>query len=272
MTDESPTPPVPERAEGESKGAPALPTFWQVARRPKWIAVLLLVLVVAGVFAFLGRWQLERAIDSARADGPDTETVVPLETVAAPQQPIDAAAAWRRVSADLSVVPGDTVLLSGRTNTAGPGWWVVAHAVEPDGASLAVAAGWAATEAEARAAAARVDAAGDLGEVRGRYLPPESPQESDFEHGVHSALAPAELVNEWREAGPTYAGYLVLDTPLGGLEAIDAPPPQPDTELNLLNLFYAIEWVIFAGAALYLWWRLVKDDVERIADERERLG
>ena len=29
--------------------------------------------------------------------------------------------------------------------------------------------------------------------------------------------------------------------------------------LNLLNIFYAVEWVIFAGFAIFLWYRLVKD-------------
>ncbi|MCC7128649.1 MAG: SURF1 family protein, partial [Microbacteriaceae bacterium] len=35
--------------------------------------------------------------------------------------------------------------------------------------------------------------------------------------------------------------------------------PEKGVELNLLNLFYAAEWVIFAGFAVFLWWRLVKD-------------
>ena len=38
-----------------------------------------------------------------------------------------------------------------------------------------------------------------------------------------------------------------------------------DVEFSLLNLFYALEWVLFAGFALFLWWRLVQDERERIA-------
>ena len=33
--------------------------------------------------------------------------------------------------------------------------------------------------------------------------------------------------------------------------------------MNLLNLFYALEWLIFAGFAFYLWYRLVMDEVEK---------
>ena len=242
---------------------PVEPTFWQVARRARWIAVLVVALVIAAAFAFLGRWQLERSIDSSRATGPDTETAVPLGEIARPQTGVGSESAWRRVSVDLVIVPGDTLLLSGRVNTAAPGWSVVEIAVDPDGASLAVAAGWAATEAEAQAAAAAFDAAGALGEVTGRYLPSESPQESDFESGRRSALATAELVNLWGAVGDAYGGYLVLDVPPAGLTAIDAPAPARDVEVNLLNLFYALEWVLFAGAAVFMWWRLVRDAQQR---------
>jgi surfeit locus 1 family protein len=40
---------------------------------------------------------------------------------------------------------------------------------------------------------------------------------------------------------------------------IDAPPPNTEVSLNLLNVFYALEWAFFAGFAIFLWWRLVKD-------------
>ena len=36
------------------------PTLREVMLRPRWIGVLLLALVVAGVFAWLGQWQLSR--------------------------------------------------------------------------------------------------------------------------------------------------------------------------------------------------------------------
>ncbi len=40
--------------------------------------------------------------------------------------------------------------------------------------------------------------------------------------------------------------------------------------LNLLNVFYAVEWVLFAGFAIYLWYRLVRDAVERAEEEEAR--
>lgn len=244
----------------------AAPSFWQVARRPRFVWGLILALAIAALFAFLGRWQLERSIDASRVVGPDTEVAVALDELATPGMGVGTQTAWRRAAAELEVVPGDTLILSGRVNTDASGWWVVGHALDAQGVSLAVAAGWAPTEEEARAAAAAFDGAGALGEVTGRYLPTESPQQSDFEAGVRSALATAELINIWTDVDAMYGGYLVLDVAPPGLVEIDAPAPAREVEVNLLNLFYALEWVLFAGAAGFIWWRVVKDAVDRERD------
>jgi hypothetical protein len=59
----------------------------------------------------------------------------------------------------------------------------------------------------------------------------------------------------------------VLDEAWPGLEPIYSPAPSREIEFNLLNLFYALEWAIFAGFAIYLWYRLVRDVVEREHEE-----
>jgi hypothetical protein len=63
-----------------------------------------------------------------------------------------------------------------------------------------------------------------------------------------------------QEPVASFAGFLALDTDPGfGLEQIRLPPQEAGTQVNWLTLFYAVEWVIFAGFALFLWWRLVQD-------------
>jgi hypothetical protein len=98
------------------------------------------------------------------------------------------------------------------------------------------------------------------GNVVGRYVPSESPQQSDFRSGERSAIAIAELVNLWTDPGPVYGGYLVAQEAPPGLVSIGTEAPPTERQLNWLNLFYAAEWVIFAGFAIYLWYRLVKDE------------
>ena len=238
-------------------------TIWQIARRPRWIAALVLALVIAGGFAALGQWQLSRSFESGAAPVEQTETVVPLDTVSTPQQPVAAMATGQLVTVDANFVPGDYVVLSDRINISEPGFWVVGHAVAADGASIAVALGWAATAEETADAIDVLEQRPPSTTVNGRYLPSESPQESDFEAGQRSALAVYELVNLWGTApAGVYGGYIVADVAASGLEKIDSPAPLSEVSLNLLNVFYAVEWIIFAGFAVFLWYRLVRDTWE----------
>ena len=110
--------------------------MWRVARRPKWIAALVLALVVAGVFAFLGQWQLERSIAEATVIERDTETTVPLASIASPQSVITTDASARMVSVMCSFVEGDDVVITHRPTGSGTGSWLVRHCRTPEGHPL----------------------------------------------------------------------------------------------------------------------------------------
>ncbi len=242
------------------------PTMFEIARRPRWIAALVLALAIAGGFAALGQWQLARSIESGMASEAESEVAEPLEAVATTGGPLTTDAIGQLVEFEATFVPGDSVVLVDRLTTSERGAWVVAHAVTGDGASVAVALGWAEDEDAAAAAIARFESSTPSSPtpISGRYLPSESPQQSDFESGKRTALAVAELINLWAEAPDgVYGGYVALDEAPAGLETIPAPPPDREVSLNLLNLFYAAEWVIFAGFAVFLWWRLVRDEWEK---------
>jgi surfeit locus 1 family protein len=237
---------------------PSLATrFWATARTPRWIAALVLALAIAAGFAALGQWQLGRSVDNAQTVEIDTETAVALDDIADPGDGMTETQLGRVVTVTGEFVADDTVVLSGRGNGSGnTGTWVVGHLVTAEGASLAVALGWS---ADADPVAGDLDRA----EWVGRYQLSEEPQSSDFENGEHSALSVADLVNLWADPGPVYAGYLVLAEPVAPLAPIVAEAPEREVTLNLLNVFYAVEWVLFAGFAIYLWYRLVRDVVER---------
>jgi cytochrome oxidase assembly protein ShyY1 len=261
--------PIRERRDEERRTAShplTAPEFFAVARRPRWIAALVLALAIASGFAALGQWQLARSVENATVVGaPDTEDAVPLTTIAEPQTAVTQDQLGRRVTVSGTLVPGDTVVLGGRNNgSTSDGFWAVGHVVTQDGVSLAVALGWSPDRAKAEAAATGATVSGDL---IGRYLPSESPTDTDIQ-AAPSALSVADLVNRWTDPGPVYGGYLVLDAKVAGLDRIIAPHPITDVSLNLLNVFYAIEWALFAGFAIYLWYRVVRDVVERDAEDR----
>jgi surfeit locus 1 family protein len=235
-------------------------SVWAVARRPKWIGALAFALVVAGVFAWLGQWQWERSIDTATVVDRNTEQAVPLDEVAEPQSIITSDASGRMVTVECQMVPGDDVWATNRPSPRGPQQWLVRHCVTEEGNSLAIVVGSSPSDVE-------VPVANSLESYLGRYVPTESPQAADFESGERSAVSVAELINLWSEPGPAYGGYLVLVEAPEGLTSISTEPPSVDRQLNWLNIFYAAEWVIFAFFALYLWFRLVKDEWERELEE-----
>lgn len=247
--------------------------MWSVARRPRWIAALLLALGIAAAFAGLGQWQLERSFATGEIVTRETETTVPLAELAQPQTPVAAAHDGQLVAVEGEWVLDDTLVLSERYHDDEPGFWLVGHLTTADGAGLAVALGWSDERQEVTDAAAQLEAEASAAPIglEGRYVMGEAPQGSDFEAGELSAMSPAALVNLWSTTDEEgfYGGYLISGEPVGDLVAIDAPPPPVDQEINWLNIFYAAEWAIFAGFAIFLWWRLVKDAWE--VEEYERL-
>ncbi|MEO6532541.1 MAG: SURF1 family cytochrome oxidase biogenesis protein [Pseudolysinimonas sp.] len=236
------------------------PGFWAVARRPRWIGALLLALAIAAGFSALGQWQLARSVASAPVDRADTETPIALTSLAEPGKAVTDTQLGRMVTVDGTLVVGDYVVLSNRLNAGTTGFWLVGHVSTDGGADLAVALGWAPTRAQAVAAEGSATIASQL---IGRYLPSEPPDQPDVDKGVQSAASIPAFINQWSHfGGSAYGGYLVATAPVAGLDAIDSPAPSQEVSLNWLNVFYAAEWAIFAGFAIYLWYRLVKDVVE----------
>jgi hypothetical protein len=269
--------------------------------RPRWVLALLFALAIAAAFALLGQWQLERAIASGEVVHRDTETVLPLETVAQPGGPVPEAATGQKISVHGHFVPGQEQLIEGRLNHGTTGYWVVSRFVTAaDSASIPVARGWAADKAGAETVVKNLatdadgsdpgsaNAADNAGTgaaangsgtasvtLTGRFLPSEAPVVPPEKGDPHAmtTVSVAALINLWPDFTdqPVYAGYIVDSVPPAGLVAIDSPVPETDVALNWLNVFYAIEWAVFAGFAVFLWYRLVRDAVEREEEEEVAL-
>ncbi len=252
---------------------PSSSEFWAVARRPRWIGALVLALLIAAGFAALGQWQLERSIASGVVVERSTETTRPLSDIATPQAPTTAAQDGQLVTVTGSFVADDWTIVANRLHDGDPGFWLVGHLMTDDasgGADLAVALGWAQTERDAASALddLRVDPGSGAMTVTGRYVAGEPPQPADLDDDTITAVSPPALLNEWSlTTGNAFGGYLIADLQADlegiGLVAIDAPAPEEEVAVNWLNVFYAVEWVVFAGFAIFMWYRLVRDAWER---------
>jgi hypothetical protein len=258
-------------------------TWSQVARRPKWIAGLFLALAVAAIFALLGQWQLERSFTEVE---PEDQSQLPLVLVDSekPGEPLTATAANKLVQAQIFIDTKNVFIVSNRLQRAADevvsGYWVIASSsvLLEDGestASLSVGIGFAESLAVAEGARVAlmesVQAQAFL-EQTGRYLQTEGPetQSDPAKAYLLESFSLAQLVNLYKGVeAQSLAGFMVLDAEPGfGLQRIVIAPPEAGTQVNWLTLFYALEWALFAGFAVFLWWRLIED--QRIREIQDR--
>ena len=250
------------------------PTLREVMLRPRWIGVLGLCLLVAGVFAFLGQWQLGRAIETDPPPAGVTEELRPLADVVEPGAYLPEPYVGQRVETNGTWVGGDFLVVSSRFNDDVEGYWVTGQLRVADGVSIAVALGWAQDREDADAAAAVLEqqAAGAEASITGRLIsdegvqvpPPGDPQRMD-------RMSPAALLSHWHDTEhlAVYRPYLASASAPEGLVDISSPAPDELSPVNWLNVFYAAEWAIFAGFAFYIWYRLAKDAWEREIEDFE---
>lgn len=240
--------------------------------------MLILALLVAAIFAVLSQWQLSRAVVNSTTDVQVTEQRMPLSQLTSPGMPAFEKDEGQEVSAVGHFEPSDYTIAAQRLNYGESGYWVVGHATldEPGSPALAVALGWTADRDTAVSTIAELSSRPvQTVTIEGRYLGTDAPNVNDAQDAKGQAwdttsVSLAELVNVWTALDPqalVYGGYVLSGTAPAGLDVISAPPPDASVQLNWLNIFYAVEWVVFAGFAVFLWYRLVKDAWERETEE-----
>lgn len=253
------------------------PTLREVLLRPRWLGVLGVALVVAGVFAWLGQWQLDMAIDEDPLPIEVTEEVKPIADVIEPGQYVPEPLVGHRVDVSGSFVADDFLVVSSRHNDGVSGYWVTGQLRIADTevpTSIAVAVGWTDSREEADAVAAELNAAPpqDI-DMTGRIISDEGimPPSASQPITEMSRMSPAQLLGFWHDAdGLTmYRPYLASESALSSLDVIIANPPTEESSVNWLNIFYAIEWIVFAGFAFFMWYRLAKDAWEKEVEQFE---
>ncbi|MDO5617318.1 SURF1 family cytochrome oxidase biogenesis protein [Kocuria sp.] len=265
----------------------------RTALRPKSLILLLVCLSIATVFVLLSRWQLSSSEEGRTIFDPGKEVVQPLQEAIPAGQPALASFADQAVEVEGTYRPDSQVLVAGRLQDGDTGWWVVDALTVSDSAQdwpdaggdviIPVVRGWV---SEPQAAEQIQVPQGDV-VVVGRFLPPEAPLSTErTENGAYRTLSPAQLTNVW--AAPVYSGFVTADAeslaadgpqlnadgtlPADGtllspqLDVVQVDQQPTDTSVNWLNLFYAVEWIVFAAFALWIWFRSVADTHRRETD------
>jgi cytochrome oxidase assembly protein ShyY1 len=256
---------------------------WKTALKPRWIAGFVFAIVLSGVFVLLSQWQFGRSTQPEAPVNPATEQVQPLTETLEPGDFFHGTDADQMVSAEGTYDPAKQVLVPGRLHDGKTGYWVVsafavsgAPALSGVAASpqtwIPVARGWVADPADAG-----TPPSGTV-ELTGRLLPSEAPVAGTAAApGQATAVSVAELINYWDVS--SYPGFVAATAEVadgedasaaavqGDILPLGIGPQPPAQKINWLNLFYSLEWVVFAGFALFIWWRLVKDDYHRDLEE-----
>ena len=225
-----------------------------LAPRLWWGHALAVVLVAAA--AVLGVWQVEAWQARRDAEARDLTQVepVPLVEVLGPDDPFPGDRVGQPVTVGGTWLADATVFISGREREGVDGYWMVTPLALDADAAIPVVLGWVA-DPESAPATPRGDA-----ELVGWLQPPEGTGavDDDPTDDVLPQLRAADLVQLVDR--DLYGAYAVARDGVAGLPAADlAQLPEAGRFTALRNLLYGVEWWVFGGFALFVWWRWVRD-------------
>jgi len=247
----------------------------KLALTTKWISALVLSLMLAVACAVLAQWQIDRSVIPNSDNQTWTKTSYSaLETIAEPSKPFNFVEISQEgkdkvlnlVSARVTPNPEHAVLIADRVQVDGSkGYWLVVPANTLTG-KLFIAVGFMADLDKAKIALGQAKllyTAQSFMPLAGRYLPSEAPGAA-IQKDLYPTMSVAQLINLNPSTLPAYAGFMAVTRPnaytqLPGVETITIGLAKSDSQLNWLSAFYAIEWTVFAGFAVFMWWRLLAD-------------
>lgn len=238
---------------------------------PRWWGINVFVLLAIPFCIFMGSWQLSRfegrvqdhRAATAQAADSKREAARPLRELL----PVDKATSGRQVTATGRW--GKQLLVPDRTLDGRQGYYVLTLLRVDGGKALPVVRGWLPGSADA----ARAPAA-PSGEVTvtGALQASETPGDNGVSArgglpaGQTAAISAASLVN--LVPYDVYDAWVTLNTADSGMKAVPAKAPA-DSGLDLKafqNLGYTGEWFVFAGFVVFMWFRLVRREVEFARD------
>lgn len=241
-------------------------TRWWAAQY--WRIHVLAVLALSATI-LLGMWQLN-VWQSHRADKA-AEVIklapVPLDDVLGPDAAFPDAGLSRPVVVSGVWQPAQTVFVSGRTRGSTPGYWVVTPVTMATGSEIPVVRGFVVRPGQAPASpSGRTSLVGLLQPAQETGIIDTDPTDD-----ILPELSTTDLLS--RTKGDLYGGYVVATDrtpPAGqvlnpGTSGMDTASvdnlPDAGSFTGLRNLLYALQWWVFGGFVIFVWWRWLTDDV-----------
>lgn len=222
----------------------------RLLRTSKWVGLTLAALVVILAFGAMSWWQWQRA----QRDRVDLPAVPAAEAFTSPDSLPESSYGTRVELTGTYDAQHQTLVAHGPQS-----YWVITPLRPSNGPAVAIARGSVTDPSDPRVAAIP---AGTV-TVVGRAQP--------FEGDPGSSSTPLPDGQIERLTAPGLAlpyaaapGWIALETqdPASDLTPVVAPVGVESTAgIRLQNASYAVQWVLFAGFVVFLWWRMLRDDL-----------
>ncbi|MFD7323609.1 SURF1 family protein [Streptomyces sp. NPDC059875] len=242
--------------------------MYRFLKTPRWWGINVFVLLAIPFCLFMGTWQMgkfEDRVDShreaERAPDPGTLRTEPLDELL----PVDKETSGRH--AEASGRYGEQFLVPDRELDGRRGSYVLTMLKTDGGKSLPVVRGWLPAGAQAPAPpSGEVTVVGAL-----------QASENAGTKGVHAAgglpegqlgmISAGSLIN--LVSDEVYDAWVtVVDSPAGLTPVPAAAAAGTSLDLKAFqNLGYTAEWFVFAGFVVFMWFRLLRREVEARQDE-----
>ncbi|MFJ9893713.1 SURF1 family protein [Streptomyces sp. NPDC091280] len=237
----------------------------------RWWGINVFVLLAIPFCVFMGSWQLSRfqaRVDSShqatrQVQTDRTEAARPLAELL----PVDQATSGRQTTATGRY--GKQLLVPDRQLDGKNGFYVLTLLRTDDGRALPVVRGWLPGGPDAaKAPAAPTGEVTVTGSLQASETPGDNgvSAQGGLPSGQTAAISAASLVN--LVPYPVYDAWITLDKADSGMTAVPATAPA-NTGLDLKafqNLGYTGEWFVFAGFVVFMWFRLLRREVEFARD------
>lgn len=238
---------------------------------PRWWGINVFVLLAIPFCVFMGSWQLSRFEDrmqdqrsaDAQAASNERQAARPLSELL----PVDKATSGRPATATGRY--DRQLLVPDRELDGEKGYYVLTLLRTDTGEALPVVRGWLpGTPDPAKAPAPPSGEVSVTGALQASETPGDNgvSARGGLPAGQTAAISAASLVN--LVPYDVYDAWVTLDRADSGMTAVPATAPA-GTGLDLKafqNLGYTGEWFVFAGFVVFMWFRLLRREVEFARD------
>jgi len=240
---------------------------------PRWFGINVFVLLAIPFCIFMGSWQLSR-FEDRMTESRDAEKQVVTDVREAPRPlaellPVDKATSGKQTTATGRY--DKQLLVPDRQLGDREGYYVLTLLRTDGGKALPVVRGWLpGTPDPAKVPAPPKGEVTVTGALQASETPGDNgvSARGGLPAGQTAAISAASLVNLVPYG--VEDAWITLDKADSGMRAVPATAP-PDSGLDLKafqNLGYTGEWFVFAGFVVFMWFRLLRREIEFARDAR----